>query len=300
MNKRRQCGATMTEFIIAMPVFILFIFLIAELALMYQAKSVVDMATLAAARAGAVNGARPSSMEDAAAIALTPLYTHGTNTTDVIKGGLVANMDTQLPAVYGSDWRDWGGYSPGVARVVRIDILSPTRDMMNSFAVTRTGANGTRSRVIPNDNLMYRQSTEFSGVNVQDANLLKIKLTYLYATKMPLTQYFFAPFVDANLTRTLFTNDLPRGISSPEMEGRVPLVSYATVRMQSDFKEASLSAATGTVGNTGGTSGTGGIGGAGTGGTKGNDTGGTGAGDSGAGGSVDNSGDPDPAPGCGS
>ncbi|GHT96232.1 hypothetical protein AGMMS49545_20690 [Betaproteobacteria bacterium] len=243
----------MTEFIIAMPVFILFIFLIAELALMYQAKSVVDMATLAAARAGAVNGARPSSMEDAAAIALTPLYTHGTNTTDVIKGGLVANMDTQLPAVYGSDWRDWGGYSPGVARVVRIDILSPTRDMMNSFAVTRTGANGARSRVIPNDNLMYRQSTEFSGVNVQDANLLKIKLTYLYATKMPLTQYFFAPFVDANLTRTLFTNDLPRGISSPEMEGRVPLVSYATVRMQSDFKEASLSATTGTVGNTGGT-----------------------------------------------
>ncbi|MDR1349703.1 MAG: hypothetical protein LBJ59_02770, partial [Zoogloeaceae bacterium] len=105
-----------------------------------------------------------------------------------------------------------------------------------AFAVTRAG-----NRIIPNDNLMYRQTSESSDVNIQDANLLKIKLTYLYKTKMPLTQYFFAPFVDANLTRTLFTSDLRHApLTAPEAEGRVPLVAYATVRMQSDFKLASL------------------------------------------------------------
>jgi hypothetical protein len=245
MNRTFQSGASMTEFIIAMPVFVLLIFVIAELALMYQAKSIVDMAALAAARTGAINGADASSMENAAAIALTPLYTHGTGKLDPSIGSGKSMLDSKMPAVYGHEWSDMLGYSPDFGKVVRIKILSPTRAIAKRFAVKRAG-----NEVVPNDNLMYRQTTEYSNVNIQDVNLLKIKLTYLYETKMPLTQYFFAPFVDANLTRTLFTSDIPHGQRAPSPtlkvggleigDGRVPLVSYATVRMQSDAKVSNL------------------------------------------------------------
>jgi hypothetical protein len=238
MNRNFQSGASMTEFIIAMPIFILLIFVIAELALMYQAKSIVDMAALAAARAGAINGASVSSMESAAGIALTPLYTHGTGKQDPAIGWAKSSLDSKIPAFYGVEWSDMTSYLPSSLdqQVVSIKILSPTRAVGERFAVKRAKEN-----VVPNDNLMYRQATEYSGVNIQDANLLKIKLTYLYETKMPLTQYFFAPFVDANLTRTLFGKPRPINLDlAHEIEWRVPLVSYATVRMQSDAKVSNL------------------------------------------------------------
>jgi hypothetical protein len=262
MKKTTQSGATMTEFIIAMPIFILLIFVIAELALMYQAKSVLDMAALAAARAGAINNANISSMESAAATALTPLYTHGTGLDDAIVGGATSHIDTRMPAMYGDSWNDWTGYGIGIGQVLKIEILSPTREIANGLSVSRNGA-----KIIPNDNLMYRRTDVISsGVNIQDANLLKIRVTYLYKPKMPLTQYFFAPFVDANLTRTLFTDQFPHGFKTtpdtidPEnpLYARVPLVAYATVRMQSDVKVDNLPDGVASTSGSGGSTGGGG------------------------------------------
>ncbi|MCL1860320.1 MAG: hypothetical protein FWG52_02120, partial [Proteobacteria bacterium] len=152
------------------------------------------------------------------------------------------------------------------------EILSPTSRMMKDFGVSRsygearartawqrmTGQPATvdgayTARVIPNDNLMYRDTRLINNVNVQDANLLKIRVTYLYETKMPLTRYFFMPFMNANLTGVLFAGQARRfGGVAVGSDWRVPLVSYQTVRMQSDFKEASLSAAApGSDGGTG-------------------------------------------------
>ena len=158
---------------------------------------------------------------------------------------------------------------------LKVEILSPTQQMVNDFGVNRAYLNGsnssTKEKVLPNDNLMYRDTRQINGVNVQDANLLKIRVTYLYETRMPLTRYFFTPLMNANLTRVLFQNS-PAGNTADAPGGwRIPLVAYATVRMQSDFKAASLSAA-GTPGTSGGGSGTG---------TGGTDTGSGGAGDTG-------------------
>jgi hypothetical protein len=255
MNRTFQSGASMTEFIIAMPLFILFIFVIAELALMYQAKSIVDMAALAAARTGAINNADKSSMEKAAAVALTPLYTHKTETEgeetegakwkfDLLKGAEKSVEDSSGSTRYSATWDDGTSYSPSESeeKVVQVEILSPTSAIAEPFSMKRGD-----ERVVPNDSLMYRKTMEYSGVNIQDVNLLKIKLTYLYETKMPFVHYFFAPFTEANLTRTLFTEEPPRVSpdSSPEpvedgRGARVPLVSYAIVRMQSDIKLANL------------------------------------------------------------
>ena len=94
--------------------------------------------------------------------------------------------------------------------------------------------------MIPNDNLMYRSTVQRNGVNVQDANLLKIRVTYLYETKMPLTRYFFTPLMNANLTGVLFGGQSAG--TTLDAGWRIPLVSYATVRMQSDFKGISLPA----------------------------------------------------------
>jgi len=241
-----QRGASMTELLIALPMFVLMIFIIAEMSLMHQAKSVLDVASLAAARAGAINGGNPTNMRNAAAAAMAPLHAPGQSTTEAIGESILKNI---LPYAVGStsvtntligpNVNSLGG---GSQQGIEVKILSPTSQMMKDFGVTRKHG-GVTSKVIPNDNLMYRDAKVIGNVNVQDANLLKIRVTYLYETKMPLTRYFFTPLMNANLTGTLFGGQSAGSTANVLGGWRVPLVSYATVRMQSDFREGSLSAA---------------------------------------------------------
>jgi hypothetical protein len=265
----------MVETLISLPMFVLLIFIIAELALMYQAKSVLDMAALAAARSGAIHHGDAGEMENAASLALTPLYVKDASTSGVIEGAVKAKIDTSLPHMVGSTSTTQLPFLPtfnGAPAMapragLTVDILSPTRQMVEDFGVMRNYLGGsdseTRERVIPNDNLSYRDTKQIHGVNVQDANLLKIRVTYLYELKMPLTRYFFTPFMNANLTGTLFGGEA-EGVRT-DLGWRVPLISYATVRMQSDFKAASLDGSS--SGGSGGSVGSGGSsGGSGTGG----------------------------------
>ena len=267
LRSRTQHGASMTEFIIALPMFVLLIFIIAEFSLMYQAKLVLDVASLAAARMGAVSNGNAGKMESSAVLALAPLYTHEPGKAGLMKGLARAELDARLPRVQGTtdflpQYSDvlLNGVGVGVGKVVKVDVLSPTAEMMRDFGFVRDGV-----RLIPNDNLMYRSTELRNGVNIQDANLLKIRLTYLYELKMPLTRFFFTPLMDANVTRRMF------GVGGPALPDalggyRVPLVSYATVRMQSDFHQSSLSSGSssggsgggGSSGNAGGDGGTGG------------------------------------------
>jgi len=282
-----QRGATMVEYIIAMPMFILLIFVIAEFSLMYQAKSVLDVATLAAARAGATHGGNIKRMKGAAIIALTPLYTteatvstlgrtlssegisgllnldrSDLNNRGILEGAAASVIDNVLlphlvgstsltsPDAAGSIFNDYDFDDLENSQLggVKVEILSPTPEMVKGFGVNRNygNANSPKTKVIPNDNLMYRDSKVIrSGVNIQDANLLKIRVTYLYKPKMPLVKYFFTPLMNANLTNVLFQGGSTFSggpaageiVNAMELLGgwHVPLVSYATVRMQSDF-----------------------------------------------------------------
>jgi hypothetical protein len=245
----RQRGATMVELAIAMPMFVMLIFVIAELGLMYQAKSLLDVASLAAARAGAVNGGDPGRMRATAANTMSPLYAPGRG---LAGAALASRTDAGIPHAVGSTSTMPGpGTSTinsaggGAQRGIEVGIISPTSQMVQDFRVNRTYRKGQAAvAVIPNDNLMYRSTALRNGVNVQDANLLKIRVTYLYETKMPLTRYFFTPFMNSNLTAVIFGGEAEGGAGmARDTNWRIPLVSYATVRMQSDFREGSLSAA---------------------------------------------------------
>ena len=280
----RQQGASMVELLIALPMFVMLILIIAELGLMYQAKSIVDVAALSAARAGAIHNGDAGNMRNAAILALSPLYTKEASTGGLIQGAAKSLLDANLPHAIGSTTLTQVPFGPlingapgGVQQGVKVEILSPTKAMVADWGVRRTYYSGSSSGssssssgssgflfsfgsssnsssrtdfVIPNDNLMYRSTAvgANSGANVQDANLLKIRLTYLYELKMPLTRYFFTPFMDADMVLHSPSNTADLGF-------RVPLVAYATVRMQSDFKEASLSAAASDTGGGGSSSG---------------------------------------------
>ncbi|RYZ09623.1 MAG: pilus assembly protein [Comamonadaceae bacterium] len=207
--RRRQCqtGAAMTEFIIVLPVFLMVVFAIAEMALMYQAKSVVDLAALAAARAGALDHARngaTSSMHTAGAIALSPLYMRENASNGEVAGSIGRAL------------------ADGVLSM-RIEVLNPTPQSFNDHGINVAGR-----RVIPNDNLMYRGTTirAASSQNIQDANLLKIRLTYCYEPKMPLSSDFLASALSPLATARDPFCKLARG--------RLPITSEAIVRMQSD------------------------------------------------------------------
>ncbi|MDR1462263.1 MAG: pilus assembly protein, partial [Azoarcus sp.] len=56
LGESGESGVSMVELLIALPMFVLLIFIIAELGLMYQAKAVLDVAALSAARSGAIHG----------------------------------------------------------------------------------------------------------------------------------------------------------------------------------------------------------------------------------------------------
>jgi RHS repeat-associated protein len=277
----RQRGVSLVELSIALPMFVLLIFIIAELGLMHEAKSVLDVAALAAARSGAIHGGDAGEMKNAAVLALAPLYASETGAAGLAAGWGKAKLDTGLPHAAGATsvvnnppGASFNGAGGASASGLQVDILSPTRQMVSDFGVMRSHLDGSsetrKEKVIPNDNLSYRDTRLINGVNVQDANLLKIKVIYLYETKMPLTRYFFTPFMNANLTNVLFEGGAAGSTAEAPGGWRVPLVAYATVRMQSDFKLASLEAAA--SGSDTGSTGTGATG-SGTGGEPGSGTG---------------------------
>lgn len=217
----REHGATMTAFIIVMPFFIIMILAMVELGLMYQAKQVLDMASLAAARTGAINHARVTPMKDAAAIALAPLTTHKPTKTDLGMAMLKSEA-----------WARLGG-------AVQIEVLNPSAKSFSAHGLVENGI-----RQIPNDNLGYRNPNRMGGAdqNIQDANILKIKVTYKYKLQMPLMEYIFIPIMSKNVTQDLFGKkslfppiELPSELKELYVKYgfHVDLVSYATVRMQS-------------------------------------------------------------------
>lgn len=101
--------------------------------------------------------------------------------------------------------------------------------------ITETISSTKEVRVIPNDNLMYRSSAKKPGsqINIQDANLLKIKVTFGY--------HLFIPFANTVIISLVRLADTSGQYSAFHDAQRLPLTSFATVRMQTDaIKELML------------------------------------------------------------
>ena len=122
-----------------------------------------------------------------------------------------------------------------VAPPVKLEILNPTNE---AFAVWKVESLEHEGRIaIPNSHLEHQDPGDVrAGVSLQDANLLKIEVTYPFELKVP--------FVSGILLETLarFDRDPERLVYYAA--GRLPLQSVATVRMQSEVWGEALDSAT--------------------------------------------------------
>lgn len=211
-GERLQRGQSLVEFCIVVPVFLFLILAIFQFVLIYRAKSTLDYAVLEAARSGAIHGAEIGAIRTGLIRGLTPLYATDASAVGIGKAYLAAQVDVRVFAT--------------------IDIISPTRQAWNDFAERQFDGR----RALPNDNLAFRDTRiGSSGMNVQDANILKIRVRYHYPMNIPFVAHVIQGF--SNLVRGDWRTDLrlrPGLGTGP----RLPIESYAIVRMQSPIFES--------------------------------------------------------------
>ncbi len=210
---RQQRGQSLLEFCIVVPAFIFLLLVIFQFVLIYRAKSLLDFATFQAARAGAVSGVDHAEMRSALEMAMAPLYA----TSPDAAGAVAARAKVELL------WKN-----PLLAP--RIEVISPGRAAFNEFRERQYDGR----YALPNDNLAFRDArVGSSGVSLQDANILKIKVTYPMPMIVP-----FADRVIVGMSDLISSGESYRPASmmlEDPITGhrRMPIESYAIVRMQS-------------------------------------------------------------------
>ncbi len=224
---RRQRGSAMIEFVVVGPILTLIGTIILQYALMFNAKNLVNHASFMAARAGTMGNARLSSVEMAYARALIPLYGGGRNTGELAQ--TFAKVQTDL------------------AGNAKIELLNPIKESFDDW-----GDEELRQkygvRAIPNSSLAFKDPTQIkgnSGQNIQDANLIKLKITHGYELKVPLAGtmiQFMMKWMDSG--RDSFATEMYN-------KRRIPLVTHITMQMQSDPIEPSNPVSVAGMGNNG-------------------------------------------------
>ena len=162
----RQRGGATAEFLFAVPVLLLLGLGSLQTIFFYDAKTTLNYAVFEAAREGAVSHAQRTDMRNELGVRLSPIFGGDGSASEALQAMAESNIETHNPLF------------------TRIEVLNPTREAFDDFAAQNPG-NGKRE--IPNDNLRFRSRAigKRSGVSIQDANLLKIKVTYGYELKVP-------------------------------------------------------------------------------------------------------------------
>lgn len=159
-NAVSQRGQAMVEYLIIFPALLMLVLGAIQFALIYQAKFTLNYATFMAARQGALKNAKITPIKDGLASGMTPLFMRTTGTPfldDLAKARVIAMIEVFNPLT------------------TKVEIISPTKAAYDALQ---------QNNQIPNDNLMYR-STSGDGMSIQDANLLKIRVTYCVRLIVP-------------------------------------------------------------------------------------------------------------------
>lgn len=191
----------MAEFIIVWPTILLLLLGSLQFGFIFWARATLNLATFQATRAGALENASVTVIEDEIYKGITPLFTID-DTSAAIE---TAYTKAQTEATY-----------------IKVERLNPTADAFTDHGLVINGISQ-----IPNDNLMYRSTSAgySSGISIQDANLLKVKVTYGYKLLVPLASVIIINLMKATDNVSFHTNTL-------YPDRRLPIVSYATIRMQ--------------------------------------------------------------------
>jgi len=162
---RRQRGQSMTEYLIILPSLLLIVLGVIQFALIYQAKASLNYATFMGARQGALKNASITSIMGGVAGGMTPFFMRTSNAPfldDLAKARMIAALEISNP------------------NTAKIEIISPTAEAFDAFSQLSTTGD------ISNDNLMFRDSSVLNdGMSIQDANLLKIRVTYCVKLMVP-------------------------------------------------------------------------------------------------------------------
>lgn len=209
-------GAALVEFALVGPVITLIGLAVLQYALLFFAKNQFNYAAFMAARAGSMAHADLGTVQAAYVRALVPLYGGGQSTAE-------------LADSYARAAADAAGH-------LQIQLLNPTRESFadwNDPALQQSEGKGRR--VIPNAGLALKVSGQIgsaSGQSLQDANLIKLRITQGVRPAVPFVGYIYTKFMqwadphtDAFHTAML-------------ADGRLPVVTQATLLMQSDAIES--------------------------------------------------------------
>lgn len=223
----RQRGQAMVETVVIIFATLLLLLGILQFALIYNAKTTLTYAAFEAVRAGAVNYADRQAIEYALARGLAPLYT-SVNPADGMMdkiNSVKASRDRVLAEIQAGDY-------------VFIERLSPSPSAFSAHGIP--DPNGKFSKVIPNDNLIYRSALPKGGVSIQDANLLKLRVTYCYP--------MYVPIISNTIKRLMGLMSDPDpipGWTPPKLDAfkskcyqdnRFPIVAQGIARMQTPAK----------------------------------------------------------------
>ncbi|MFT6390055.1 MAG: hypothetical protein ACJAUP_003455 [Cellvibrionaceae bacterium] len=184
-------GQAMVEMIVVMFTTLLILFSLLHFGFLYNAKTILNYATHEAARAGSLNYGSPKAMNLALARGLAALKSP--RNAVPIPSDYAKYQQSQTEAY---EMIDPTAGNPATTpstvadQLVCTQRISPAtnsdhwRDVPNT--VTTTNAAAYYNQSIPNDHLVYRSAVpDSNGVSIQDANLLKIRVTYCHIIMVP-------------------------------------------------------------------------------------------------------------------
>jgi hypothetical protein len=228
-----QFGQATIEYLYVIPILLILLLGSLQFVFIYEAKTALNYATFVATRAGALKNGSMAQIQDALYSGFAPLFVHDT-TQQALKDGR-ATAKTELSN----------------KKLALITIVNPTAGAYAGFA--------NAAGEIPNDNLMYRSPDDTEdGMNVQDANILKVRVTYCVRLVVPIINRMIYGFVvsppataakiDTYGGGSIAAPDMLKVAPSPATSGlcidssnaypyRIPVTSEAVVRMQTPFQD---------------------------------------------------------------
>ncbi|MEX0431055.1 hypothetical protein [Spiribacter insolitus] len=199
----------MLETLIALPVVLVLGLSVAQWAFIHEARAVLDHATLMAARAGALNSADMGAMRNAFARAITP-------------------MELPRPTTSAFETTFIRQALPDSRINLELRLLNPTQEAFSDHA--RRDRQGRRYLPYRRLDRASTRRGRRSGLNIQDATLLRVQARFGYELKVPYANAFILQAVRAATRWTKTYSPRERLMLA---NGRLPIVTTATVRMQS-------------------------------------------------------------------
>jgi uncharacterized membrane protein (UPF0127 family) len=212
-----QRGAALVEFVVVGPLMTLIGLGMLQQSMMFFAKNQLNHATFMAARAGSLGHANLDTVKLAYAKALVPLYGGGTNATELATSFAKASAEVALADV---------------------QILNPTAESFADYGNNpdlQQKYNTGSKRVIRNGGQAFAGTgvASASGQSLQDANLIKLRITHGYEPKIPIVKTVYLAYLRAGDPKT------DARYTALLAADRIPVVTNVTLQMQSDAIEGS-------------------------------------------------------------